>query len=130
MQRTNAAGSPLGLVTNTLYYNNHTPSSFGAPFALGESWTYTEQIASSNVAGNKTTNGITAAVAPATESVTVPAGTFTCYNITITQKVGAVYKTIIEYWDASGVFPYAPVKIIDSVNFGSTDSRVLLSFTP
>ena len=126
-QRFNAANSPLGLVSNTLYYRLHTPSIFGAPFAFGESWTYTEQIASGNVAGNKTTAGIKAVVAPATESVTVPAGTFTCYNITITQKVGTVNKTIYEYWDASGTFPYAPVKNVDSVNFGSTQTNVLWS---
>jgi hypothetical protein len=89
----------------------------------GEGWTFTEQIDSSVSAGDKTTAGITAAIAGATEVVTVPKGTFTCYKNTWTQGG----KTIIEYWDSSGVFPYAPVKIVDSVNFQSTDTKVLYS---
>jgi hypothetical protein len=133
LKRYNQAAFGTATVTNTLYYRLYTPSSFGAPFAFGESWTYTEQISSSNSLGNKVTDGITAVVAPATESVTVPAGTFTCYNITITQLVGtgstAAYKTITEYWDASGGFPYSPVKIVDSVNFAVTQTNVLNSFT-
>ena len=124
-QRYNSAyGSTGGEVTNWLYYRNHNPNpGFGAPFVLGESWTYTEQIDSSNPVGDTTTDGLTAAIASATESVTVPAGTFTCYKNTITQGG----KTIIEYWDASGAFPYAPVKIVDNVNFTNTDTKVLYS---
>jgi hypothetical protein len=123
-KRWNQATALGSTVTNTLYYRLYTPDpGFGAPFALSETWTFTEQIDSSNPMGDKTTNGITAAIAGATESVTVPAGTFTCYKNTITQSS----KTIIEYWDASGVYPYAPIKIVDSVNFGSTQTSVLYS---
>ena len=121
-KRWNQAGSIIGTVTNTLYYRLYTPSSFGAPYALGESWTFHQQIASSQSAGNSDSD-FTAAVASATQSVTVPAGTFTCYTLTITENS----KTIIEYWDANGRFPYAPVKVVDSVNFGSTDTKVLQS---
>ena len=118
-----ASASMVGNVTNWLYYRLYTTSSFGAPYAPSESWTFTEQIVSSQSEGNKTTNNITAAIASATESVTVPAGTFTCYKLTITEGS----KTIIEYWDAESRFPYAPVKVVDSVSFGSTDTRVLYS---
>jgi hypothetical protein len=123
-QRWNQATALGSTVTNTLYYRLYTPNpGFGAPFVLSESWTFTEQIVSSNSLGNKTTAGITAAIAGATESVTVPAGTFTCYKNTITQGG----KTIIEYWDASGLIPYAPIKIVDSVNFSNTQTSVLYS---
>ena len=122
--RYNAALASIGgEATNWLYYRNHTPASFGAPWVLGESWTYTEQIDSDQSAGDKTTDGITAAVAAATESVTVPAGTFTCYKVTITQGG----KTILQYWDASGLFPYVPIKIVDTVNFDGTDTKTLQS---
>ena len=122
-QRWNQAVALGSTVTNTLYYRLYAPNpGFGAPYVLGESWTGHEQIASSNSMGNKDSD-FTAAIASATESVTVPAGTFTCYKLTITQGG----KTIIEYWDSQGRFPYAPIKVIDSVNFGSTDTRVLSS---
>jgi len=122
--RYNAATASIGgLATNWLYYRLHTPTTFGEPWALSESWTYTEQVDSSNSAGDSTTNGITAVVAGATEAVTVPAGTFTCYKLTITQGG----KTITQYWDASGLFPYVPIKIVDTYNFQSTDTKTLQS---
>jgi hypothetical protein len=133
-QRYNVANTSGTLVTNTLYYRLYDPNpGFGAPFALGESWTFTEEINSSMSAGNKITNGITSVIADTTEVVTVPAGTFTCYKNTWTQLVtingsgGTGYKQIFEYWDASGAFTYAPIKIVDSANFVSTDTKVLYS---
>mgnify|MGYP001766786340 CR=1 FL=1 len=112
-------------VTNTLYYRLYSPDpGFGAPFTPGESWTYTEQNDSSQNAGDSIRTG-TATVASATESVTVPAGTFNCYKITYSINS----KTFTEYWDADGIFPYAPVKIVDNYNFASTDTKELYSFT-
>jgi hypothetical protein len=127
-QRWSQASSPLGTVTNTLYYRLHT-AGFGAPFVLSESWTYTEQIDSSINLGDKTTNGITATVGAATEVVTLTVNgastSFTCYKITINQ--GGLY--IYEWWDADGLVPYTPIKIVDSVNFKSTQTQVLYSTT-
>jgi hypothetical protein len=121
--RYNAALASIGgEAKNWLYYRLHTPTTFGEPWVLGESWTYTEQVDSDNSAGDSTT-AASAAVAAATESVTVPAGTFTCYKITITEGG----KTITQYWDASGLFPYAPIKIVDTYNFQSTDTKTLQS---
>ena len=127
-QRYNQASALSSIVTNWLYYRVYTPDpGFGAPYEFGEGWTFTEQIDSSNPIGDKTTEGITAAIAGATEAVTTPAGTFTCYKLTIAQVVSGTTKYIYEYWDASGANPYTPVKVVDSVNFGSTDTRVLSS---
>jgi hypothetical protein len=123
IKKYNEAKALGATVTNDLYYRLHTPDTFGAPWAFSESWTYTEQIDSSNSMGDKTTNGITANLSAATESVTVNGRTFTCYNLSIKQGT----KYIYEYWDANGVFPYAPVKIVDSVNFGSTQTSILYS---
>jgi hypothetical protein len=129
MQRYSAANAyDILIVTNLLYYRLYTPETFGAPYTFGESWTFTEQIDSSQAEGDKTTNGITAAIASATEEVTVPAGTFTCYNKSVTQT-GYAGNYIYEYWDAAGVFPYAPVKIVDSVNFDAVQTSVLYSLT-
>ena len=123
-QRWNQAVALGSTVTTTLYYRLYSPDpGFGAPYALSQNWTFTLDIYNSDF--DYIINGITANISSATESVTVPAGTFTCYNLTITQG----NKTIIEYWDASGVFPYAPVKVVDNVNFDSTDTRVLYSST-
>lgn len=116
----NALGSD---VTNYVYFRAYTPSSFGKPYALPESWTFTKQIDSSNSMGDKTSTGVPAAIAAATEVVTVPAGTFTCYKLTYTISS----KTIVEYWDATNAFPYVPIKIVDSINFGKTDTRTLQS---
>jgi hypothetical protein len=107
-------------VKNYVYYRSFSNETFGAPWAPPESWTYTEEIVSDAPMGqgDKTTNNIPASLPEGTQEVTVPINggtTFTCYVITITQDG----KTITEYWDASGVFPYAPVKTVDNVNFES-----------
>jgi len=113
-----------GLAKNWVYYRNLTGTQPGAPWTLSETFSETEEIDSDNDAGDSE-NTRSHVVAGATESVTVPAGTFTCYKNTIT--VGS--KTIIEYWDASGVFPYMPIKTVDNVAFQSTDTKVLVSTT-
>ena len=125
-QRWNQAKALGSTVTNTLYYR-YTSSSFGAPYSFGESWTFTEQVDSSNDLGDSTTSGITETVDSKTQSVTVHAGTFTCYTITITNTKSG--NTIIEYWDAQGRFPYAPVEIVDSDSFSDPQTSQLYSST-
>ena len=110
-------------VTSQLYDRLFDPGTWGAPYALNETWTFTHQITTSAHLGEETLPWAVS-VSGITTAVNVPAGTFTCYTITAT-KNGDVTNQIVEYWDASGVFPWAPIKIVDTNNFDVTETRSL-----
>ena len=103
------------------YYINQSPDTWGAPWTLGESWTYTWRHEDLTIGINDIARS--AVVADATQEVTVPAGTFTCYVVTHTQDT----KTLVEYWDAGGVFPYAPIKTVDNRSFDDIQTSELYS---
>ena len=109
-------------VTSHLWYSCHNPiGTYGAPWAFDDYWTYHEQLVLS--LSSKGPFDYTVDVADATTLVTVPAGSFNCYVVTFTRNDA---KTVVEYWDASGVFPYAPIKIIDNkLNFDAIEVREL-----
>ena len=58
--------------------------------------------------------------------VTVPINggtTFPCYEVTHLRDDD---KTIVEYWDSTGVFPYYPIKRVDNkANFDAVETREL-----
>jgi hypothetical protein len=125
-QYSEAYASIGGFAQGRVFYRDITPSTAGAPWVSGESWTHTWDVENNALCMCDTSiTGITNVVNGSTQEVTVPAGTFTCYVNTITQSG----KTITEYWDSSGAFPYAPIKIVDNVSFQYTDTKQLYSFT-
>lgn len=109
------------VVTNYIGCRNYAPPSFGQNYTLGETWSYTEQIDSSNDIGDSTVT-VNVTVAGATESVTVPAGTFTCYKL-VRQYPGVhpagLDNTVTEWWevDTAEHFCAAPIKTVDNHNF-------------
>jgi len=119
------------VVTNHIGYRDYSPSTFGKNLTLGETWSYTEQIDSSDDRGDST-NTVQVTVAGATESVTVPAGTFTCYKVT-RQYPGVnpngLDNTVTEWWevDTAAHFCHAPIKTVDNHNFRYSQTSELNS---
>ena len=125
-KRYNMARSSGMNVTNFVFERSYSPTgTFGAPYTLGEGWTFTEQTNSTQSSGDNT-SVYSASIAAATESITVSAGTFTCYNVTFINTYNTS-RRINEYWDTSGIFPYAPIKIVDKSSFCQTQTSQLSS---
>ena len=118
-----ANASVGGMAYNDVYYRNFS-GTHGLPTSLGQTWTYNVVVDSSNDMGDSTT-AFTAVVAGSLESVTVPAGTFpSCYKVTRTASNGS----ITEWWDSTGTFDLAPVKIQDNYNFSGVQVQSLQSY--
>lgn len=114
-----AVASLGGLAKNYIYYENFS-GAHGYPLSFGQSWNYDLRVDSDNNMGDSTTP-FSAEVAGALETVTVPAGTFSCYKVTHTGSG----KTYIEYWDSTGTFDSAPIKVVDTYNFDELNTMEL-----
>jgi len=114
------ADSNVGMTANDRFYENHS-GPHGNPLSLGQSWTLQVRTDSSNDMGDSTAF-VSVVVADSLETVTVPAGTFECYK-----AVGTVGSagTITEWWDSTGTFDLAPVKMVDTANFNAPQTLEL-----
>ncbi len=93
---------------------------YGTPFSEGKTWSY--KMVSTPSMGPVMTSNWTAEVI-GTESITVQAGTFDCYEVIHTSDSGS---TNIEWWTTINDIDVA-VKMIDEANWNGTETRELVS---
>ena len=119
----------LGMTAQDWIYYNDYSGDYGAPLATDESWTYTVEVDSDNAMGDSTTHFSTT-VATDLENIVTPAGVFpSCFKVAHLALDGPnAGKSFTEWWDSTGEFDLAPVKILDTYNLNHLEVRELISY--